>query len=102
MWRVVVSAIMGIAVMATVSGVTAGIPLQQPDPQHDGHKVRPDGQACKTTGDDACHCAIRVCTEDDKGNVTSYDMTSACQWFCHKDHCTCHPCLDECPKPDGS
>lgn len=74
---------------------------QVPDPNHEGHKMRPDGQTCKPTGDDACHCAIRVCTEDEQGNVTDYDMTSACQWFCKKSSCSCHPCLDECPK-DGS
>lgn len=71
--------------------------LQVPDPNHEGHKMRADGATCKPSGADACHCTVRYCNTDESGNVSDYDMSSSCQWFCQKDQCTCHTCLDKCP-----
>jgi hypothetical protein len=101
---VVGSAVLAVPIALCLAAFSYGTALPQvPNPERGGHKMRPDGQNCQPTGKDACHCKVRYCTRDDHGTVTDFDMDAQCQWFCEKDHCSCHTCPEgDCPDtPSG-
>jgi hypothetical protein len=67
-------------------------PYRVEDPEHPNHYMRPDGKNCATKGDHPCDCPV-VCDHRDGAPATPR-IGSGCQWACHEDHCTCHPCLE--------